>query len=72
MRIRRSLAVAAAAIVVASGTVAGIVVTGALSGGSTLCGEQARSVADGRYVVQNNEYNSTAPACITTSPTAPN
>jgi hypothetical protein len=67
MRIRRSLAAAAAAIVVASGTVAAIVVTGTQTGASTLCGEQTRSVAGGRYVVQNNEYNSTASTCITTS-----
>jgi Glycosyl hydrolase family 12 len=67
MRIRRPLAAAAAAIVVASGTVAAIVVTGTQTGASTLCGEQTRSVAGGRYVVQNNEYNSTAPACITAS-----
>jgi Glycosyl hydrolase family 12 len=67
VRIRRSLAVAAAVIVVASGTVAAIVVTGTQTGASTLCGEHARSVAGGRYVVQNNEYNSTALACITTS-----
>ena len=67
MQIRRSLAVAAAVIVVAAGTVAAIVVTGTQTGASTLCGEQVRSVAGGRYVVQNNEYNSTALACITAS-----
>jgi hypothetical protein len=67
MRIRRPLAAAAAAIVVAAGTVAAVVVTGRQTGASALCGEQARSVAGGRYVVQNNEYNSTAAACITVS-----
>jgi hypothetical protein len=66
MRIRGSLAVAAAAVVVA-GTVAVIVVTSTQGGTSTLCGEQTRSVAGGRYVVQNNEYNSSAAACITAS-----
>jgi Glycosyl hydrolase family 12 len=67
VRIRRSVAAAAAAVVVVSGTVAAIVVTGRQTGTSTLCGEQTRSVAGGSYVVQNNEYNSTAPTCITAS-----
>jgi hypothetical protein len=67
MRMRWSLAAAATAIVVASGTVAAIVVTGTQTGATTLCGEQTRSVAGGRYVVQANVYNSTASACITTS-----
>jgi Glycosyl hydrolase family 12 len=67
VRIRRSVAAAAAAVAVVSGTVAAIVVTGRQTGTSTLCGEQTRSVAGGSYVVQNNEYNSTAPTCITAS-----
>jgi hypothetical protein len=29
-----------------------------------LCGEQSAAVADGAYIVQNNEYGSTAPACV--------
>jgi hypothetical protein len=66
MRIRRSLTVAAA-IAVATGTVVAIAVTGTPTGASTLCREQTSPVARGRYVVQNNEYNSRASACITTS-----
>ncbi len=67
MRIGRPLVVAAAAIVVAAGTVVAIAVTGTHTGASTLCREQTRPVAGGRYVVQNNEYNSRASACIITS-----
>ena len=67
MRTRWSLAALAAVVVVASGTVAVIVVTGTQTGASTLCGEQTGSVAGGRYVVQNNEFNSRGLACITTS-----
>ncbi len=66
MRIRWSLAVAAA-IVVAIAAVVAIAVTGKQTGTSILCRDQTRSVAGGAYVVQNNEYNSTAPACITAS-----
>jgi hypothetical protein len=29
-----------------------------------LCGEQSAAVAGGAYIVQNNEYGSTAPACV--------
>ncbi len=66
MRIWWSLVVAVA-IVAAVATLVAIAVTGTQTGPSTLCRQQTRSVADGRYIVQNNEYNSRAPACITTS-----
>jgi hypothetical protein len=34
---------------------------------TTLCKEQTASVADGTYKVQNNEYDSGAPECVTTN-----
>lgn len=34
---------------------------------TTLCKSQTASVAGGAYIVQNNEWNSTAPQCISTS-----
>jgi hypothetical protein len=35
-----------------------------------LCGKEQRSVADGAYVIQNDEWNSAAPQCISYSQTA--
>jgi hypothetical protein len=34
---------------------------------TTLCAEQTASVGGGIYVVQNNEYDSSASECVTTS-----
>ena len=39
---------------------------GANADPATLCGGQQGSVAGGRYIVQNNEYNSGANECVTT------
>ena len=33
---------------------------------TTLCNSQTAAVAGGAYTVQNNEWNSSAPECITT------
>jgi cellulose 1,4-beta-cellobiosidase len=40
--------------------------TGAQAATSTLCQEQTASVASGTYIVQNNEYDSSASECVTT------
>ena len=52
-------AVAAMAVPSALGSAAGAATT-------TLCGFQAARVGGGSYVVQNNEWNSGAPECVTT------
>jgi cellulose 1,4-beta-cellobiosidase len=39
---------------------------GADAGPATLCGGQQASVGSGIYIVQNNEYNSSANECVTT------
>jgi Glycosyl hydrolase family 12 len=65
VRIRWSLAVTVT-IVAAIGIAVAIVATGTQTGGSTLCRQQIRSVAGGTYIVQSNEYHSTASVCITT------
>ena len=66
MPIRRSFLVAGVA-VAAAGVAAGLLV--ATSGSdqpSVLCLQQARPVAGGAYVVQNNEFDSSAPVCVVT------
>ena len=65
MQVRRSLVVAAAVIVVAAGSAAWVMASASAPAGP-LCGQQARSVAGGAYVVQNNEFDSTAPMCVVT------
>jgi Glycosyl hydrolase family 12 len=66
--IRRSFLVAGVAVAVAAvGVAAGLLVATNGSGQpSLLCREQARTVAGGGYVVQNNEFDSTAPVCVVT------
>jgi len=52
-------AVAGLAVPAALGSAAGAATT-------TLCNEQAARVSGGSYIVQNNEWNSGAPECVTT------
>jgi hypothetical protein len=51
---------AAVAGALASGT------AGAQAATTTLCGSQTAAVAGGSYIVQNNEWGSSAPECVTT------
>jgi Glycosyl hydrolase family 12/Cellulose binding domain len=64
-RTRPALAIAAALAVVAAGAAA-FGSTGAQAATTSLCQEQTAAVAGGSYIVQNNEYDSSASECVTT------
>ena len=64
MKIRKCVLTATAAAVMVS---AGLSSGGAASAAETLCASQAASVAGGAYRVQNDEWNSSASECISTS-----
>ncbi len=66
-RAGRILHVVIAALTIAGGTAA-LAVTGppSLAATTTLCNSQTASVGGGTYIVQNNEWGSSAPECITT------
>ena len=66
MPIRRSFLVAGVLVAAAGATAGVLVATSAPGQPSVLCGQQARSVAGGGYVVQNNEFDSAAPVCVVT------
>jgi hypothetical protein len=66
VRVRRSFLAAAVIVAVAGVAVGAIVATSAPDQPGVLCREQARPVAGGAYVVQNNEFDSTAPVCVVT------
>ena len=54
---------AAVAMLAASGVFAAAPAQAATT---TLCNSQTAAVAGGAYTVQNNEWNSSAPECVTT------
>ena len=47
-------------------TAGGVTAGGARAGSATLCGYQAAPVDDGRYTVENDEWDSSSPECVTT------
>ena len=65
---RRTLPALLAAVLVAALTAffAVLVPQSAHAASSTLCSEQTASVSGGTYIVQNNEYDSSASECVTT------
>jgi len=66
-RSRSALATGAALLLVIGCVIAAIAVgTSARAATSTLCQEQTASVSGGTYIVQNNEYDSSASECVTT------
>jgi hypothetical protein len=67
MNHRPALATAVALLLTLGGTVASLFGTsGAQAATTTLCQEQTASVSSGTYIVQNNEYDSSASECVTT------
>jgi hypothetical protein len=67
----RPVFLASGALVLALGT-GGLSATaaGARAAGTTLCQYQVAQVDGGRYIVQNNEWGSSAPECVTTDGSA--
>ena len=66
-RSRPALVTAAALLLALGGLVVTLIGTaGAQAATSTLCQSQTASVSGGTYIVQNNEWGSSAPECITT------
>ncbi len=66
-RSRPALVTAAALLLALGGMVATLIGTaGAQAATSTLCQSQTASVSGGTYIVQNNEWGSSAAECITT------
>jgi hypothetical protein len=65
---RRPVIAATAALLLAFGGIIAVIVggTAAHAATSTLCQEQTASVSGGTYIVQNNEYDSSASECVTT------
>src|SRR5579875_201923 len=61
-----STAAAVAAVMVAAAGMLTIGAPRAHAATTTLCNSQTASVAGGTYIVQNNEWGSSAPECITT------
>ncbi|MBV9854340.1 MAG: cellulose binding domain-containing protein [Streptosporangiaceae bacterium] len=66
MRFRPSFAAGAIAVLTMAGGAAMLTNTGARAATTTLCNSQTQSVAGGTYIVQNNEWGSSASECITT------
>ena len=68
MRHRKPVLATVAALVLTLGGALAAAVggTGAQAATTTLCQEQTASVAGGTYIVQNNEYDSSASECVTT------
>jgi hypothetical protein len=68
MRHRKAvLATVTALVLTLGGALASVVgSTGAQAATTTLCQEQTASVGGGTYIVQNNEYDSSASECVTT------
>jgi cellulose 1,4-beta-cellobiosidase len=63
----RWAAAAALGVAIASGLALSVVATNASAATTTLCASQTAPVAGGAYTVQNNEWGSSAPECISTS-----
>jgi len=66
VRFRPSFAAGAIAVLTMAGGAAMLTNTGARAATTTLCNSQTQSVAGGTYIVQNNEWGSSASECITT------
>lgn len=70
-RSRPILATMAALLLALGGVIASLVAgAGAQAATSTLCQSQTASVSGGSYIVQNNEWGSSAPECVTTDGSA--
>jgi cellulose 1,4-beta-cellobiosidase len=64
---RKPVLMTAALLLALSGGIAAVVGnTGAQAATTSLCQEQTASVSDGTYIVQNNEFDSSASECVTT------
>lgn len=64
---RKPVLMTAALLLALSGGIAAIVGgTGAQAATTSLCQEQTASVSNGTYIVQNNEFDSSASECVTT------
>jgi hypothetical protein len=63
----RLVFLAFAALALGTGTLVGVTAVGARADAAKLCGYQVARVSGGRYVVQNNEWDSSASECITTN-----
>jgi hypothetical protein len=67
MNHKKPVLMTAALLLALGGGIAGIVgSTGAQAATTSLCQEQTASVAGGTYIVQNNEFDSSASECVTT------
>ena len=62
----RPVFLAFAALALGAGGVAGGPAATARAAGATLCRYQVATVSGGRYIVQNDEWGSAAPECVTT------
>jgi cellulose 1,4-beta-cellobiosidase len=63
---RKPVLMTAALLLALSGGIAAVVGnTGAQAATTSLCQEQTASVSDGTYIVQNNEFDSSASECVT-------
>jgi hypothetical protein len=63
---KRSIALTAALMLALGGGIAALAAGGAQAATSTLCASQTAPVSGGTYIVQNNEWNSSASECVTT------
>jgi cellulose 1,4-beta-cellobiosidase len=67
MNHKKPVLMTAALLLALGGGIAGIVgSTGAQAATTSLCQEQTASVSGGTYIVQNNEFDSSASECVTT------
>jgi Cellulose binding domain/Glycosyl hydrolase family 12 len=66
VRVRLSFAAGAVAVLAVAAGAAMLTTTGARAQTTSLCAEQTQSVSGGTYIVQNNEYDSSATECVTT------
>jgi Glycosyl hydrolase family 12 len=62
----RPVFLACAALALGTGTLVGVTAGGARADDGRLCKYQVARVSGGSYVVQNNEWDSAAPECVTT------
>jgi cellulase/cellobiase CelA1 len=67
---RSALVTTAALLLALGGVVAALIGGSARAATTTLCQSQTAAVAGGTYTVQNNEWGSSAPECITTDGSA--
>jgi hypothetical protein len=66
MHHRRPVIAATAALLLAFAVITGLVGGTAAHAATTLCQSQTAGVSSGTYIVQNNEWNSSASECVTT------